>query len=450
MRSLRFALLVPVLVVASCGPSTPAPTLDAEALRDPEQCARCHPTQYAEWSGSMHAYAAEDPVFRAMNARGQRETNGALGSLCIGCHAPVAVRDGLTTDGLNIDQLPKSRRGVTCFFCHSVDEVTADHNNPLHLAGDGVLRGGIVDPVATPAHRSAYSPLHDRQRRSSATLCGPCHDIVTPANVFLERTYHEWQSAVYSTDTRTTLLTCGKCHMAGSTGLAAQAEGAVPRTIHSHAFPGVDVALTDFPHADLQRKLVTDELSTSLAARLCVMPDSGNTAIAVTLDNVGVGHMWPSGAAQDRRAWAEVVGFTQDQVTWSSGKVADGDEPGKSPDKDLWLLRDELFDGPDGTGKSVHMFWEAKSLTSELLPPSVTNDPRDPRYFHAVTRTYKAPGLPDRVTLRVRIRPFGLDVIDDLVASGDLDAAIRGKVPTFDLGSTVLEWTKARGYGCVP
>ena len=43
----------------------------------------------------MHAYAAEDPVFLAMNQRGQRETNGELGDFCVQCHAPVAVHVGL-------------------------------------------------------------------------------------------------------------------------------------------------------------------------------------------------------------------------------------------------------------------------------------------------------------------------------------------------------------------
>ena len=54
----------------------------------------------------MHAYAADDPVFVAMNQRGQRETAGALGDFCVKCHAPVAVHDGLTTDGLNLATLP--------------------------------------------------------------------------------------------------------------------------------------------------------------------------------------------------------------------------------------------------------------------------------------------------------------------------------------------------------
>ena len=53
----------------------------------------------------MHAYASDDPVFRAMNERGQRETDGGLGSFCIQCHAPIAVHEGATSNGLNLDQV---------------------------------------------------------------------------------------------------------------------------------------------------------------------------------------------------------------------------------------------------------------------------------------------------------------------------------------------------------
>ena len=52
-----------------------------EELMRPEACQSCHPEHYRQWAGSMHAYAALDPVFIAMNQRGQRETNGELGAV---------------------------------------------------------------------------------------------------------------------------------------------------------------------------------------------------------------------------------------------------------------------------------------------------------------------------------------------------------------------------------
>ena len=59
-------------------------------------------------------------------------------------------------------------------------------------------------------------------------------------------------------------------------------------------------------------------------------------------------------------------------------------------------------------------------------------------------------GPPDRVTVRVRLRPIGLDVLDDLAAGGDLDGKYRALMPVLELGGTQVEWTMARGYGCVP
>src|SRR6266852_6748166 len=79
-------------------------------LTDPETCKTCHPDHFAEWSRSMHAYSSEDPVFIAMNKRGQRETNGQLGDFCVKCHAPMAVQTNLTKDGLNLDTVPKAMK----------------------------------------------------------------------------------------------------------------------------------------------------------------------------------------------------------------------------------------------------------------------------------------------------------------------------------------------------
>ena len=45
------------------------------------------------------------------------------------------------------------------------------------------------------------------------------------------------------------------------------------------------------------------------------------------------------------------------------------------------------------------------------------------------------------MTARLRMRPIGRDVLDDLVASGDLDQAIADQMPTFDVGGRI-EWTK--------
>ena len=101
---MKTARALPLLALAAGASSLPAgcshssappPTyLTRDALLDPQTCEQCHVDHYADWSGSMHAYASDDPVFRAMNERGQRETNGQLGDFCVKCHAPMALRRG--------------------------------------------------------------------------------------------------------------------------------------------------------------------------------------------------------------------------------------------------------------------------------------------------------------------------------------------------------------------
>src|SRR5690606_34593771 len=133
----------------------------AEAMRDPSTCEGCHPDHVREWASSMHAYASEDPVFVAMNRRGQRATGGELGPFCVRCHAPMAVALGATTDGLNLAELPRELRGVGCVACHQIEAVDQLHNGGLRWANDGVMRGGTHAPIATPAHGSERSELVD-------------------------------------------------------------------------------------------------------------------------------------------------------------------------------------------------------------------------------------------------------------------------------------------------
>jgi len=433
-----------LLFAVGCGSSS-KPSLTREELLVPETCMDCHPDHYQEWSGSMHAYAADDPVFLAMNERGQRETGGELGDFCVNCHAPMAVREGATTDGLDLDAVPQELKGVTCFFCHSVDAVEGDHNNPLGLADDLVLRGGLSEPVDNGQHAAAYSALHDRDARESSDLCGSCHDIVTPAGVHLERTFAEYKETIFGQDVPGQ-LSCSGCHMTGRDGVAADFDGVPLRRVHEHTFAGIDVALTPWPETEAQLSAIARDLQPAILPGLCVAPDAGGVEIEASLDNVLVGHMWPSGAAQDRRAWVELVAYSGPDVVYQSGVVPEGESVTELADPDLWLLRDRVFD--EG-GDEAHMFWEVADVESDLLPPAVTNDPDDPRFYHAVTHIYRLPVTPDRITMQLHIQPVGLDVIDNLIASGDLEAGIRDQMPVFSLDGAAVEWTEADGFVCV-
>lgn len=392
-----------ILLLLAC---TGAP--DVQALLDPATCAGCHPDHVAQWEGSMHAYATEDPVFRAMNARAQREAD--VGDFCVRCHAPVAVALG-ETDGTDLDSLPEHLGGVTCIACHGIDSVQQVHNAGFTLSLDGLLRGGFADPIDNPVHDAAYSPLHDRNDPASATLCGSCHDVVTPAGVHLERTYEQWSETVFATE-GSVRQSCGHCHMRGRDGVVTEAMETPVRRLHDHTMAAVDVALTDFPRKEEQTLAVEEELSSVLLAGLCVEPVAGGFELVLQLENQTAGHHFPSGASHDRVAWAEVQGFRGEELLFES--------PWRVDFNDLAL---------DEQGEQAHLFWEVASIEERSLPGAGPQGVGHVKEW----RLSLLGEAPDRLQLQVWLTPMAPALLQDLEQSGDLDPAVSEAMPTWSL-----------------
>jgi len=468
VNALRAGLAVAVVGAAGgaaafgvgCGHSNSAAadagTASRDFLLDPQNCGNCHINHYQDWLASAHANASDDPVFVAMNQRGQRETDGGLGAFCVKCHAPMAVLDQKTTDGLNLSTLDTKYHGVTCIFCHTAESVDTAHpyNANVTLSKDwATMRAELQNPapVANPVHHSAYSTLQDKTSRDSAALCGTCHDILNPLGTHIERTFQEWHGSAYNADDDAGGETCAQCHMQPP-AFRVLAPGGPPRPYAPHDFPAVDTPLV--PDAAAQRAAVQKQFDDgAVRGALCVTPHGG---IRVILDPFGVGHAWPSGSAQDRRVWAEVIAFKQGNVIFQSGVVPDGTpvgtEPEANPD-DLWLFRDVMF---DSQCNQVNMFWQAAKIGGNQLPAATTFNKSNPAFYgNHLLREFPKSGflssdgslVPDRVTLRIRVQPIGLDVLGDLVRTNDLDAGIGSTMPTFDVpisgpgSKAMLEWT---------
>lgn len=417
--------------------------LSPDELLDPDTCKTCHPQHYREWASSMHAYAAEDPVFAAMNRRAQRQTDGAIGDFCVKCHAPMAVSMGATRDGLNLDVVPQKLRGVTCYACHNVTGVGDHFNNGLQLANDNVMRAALDAPIHSPAHATAYSDLQDGNRRRSSELCGSCHDVVVPSGVQLERTFEEYKASLFG-KLEQGFETCVGCHMPGRKGLAAALSNAPQRTTHEHLWPAVDVALTPFPDLELQRSAVECELA--LGTRFRSVEHDGLGSFTV-FSETSAGHKQPSGAAQDRRMWIEVIAYdSQEHVIFESGQIAEGEPiermPGDSKyDPQLALYRDWMY---DAQGDLTHNFWEAAPSLSypdgyESLSLPYTIDPNVPHTLSARFAIARYREIA-RMTIRMRLQPIGIDVLQDLVDSGDLDSSMLERMPTFIMHGASVEW----------
>jgi Cytochrome c554 and c-prime len=453
-RLLRVSALVLLVAAGACG-SSGDPGVARSTLEDPSQCQICHPQHYAEWAGSMHAYAGDDPVFRAMNRRAQKE-NPATGTFCVKCHAPVAVSENLTQDGLNLDQLPASKRGVTCYFCHAAASLHAGetHNDPLVLAADDSLFGPFGDPGPEAPHKGLYSPMLDGQTLASATMCGSCHDIQNLQGAHVERTFQEWQTTVFSGARGGS--GCAECHMTGRDGPVSSVTTRV-RRLHSHDFPAVDLAVTPFPAGApqnrAQRASAQALLDETIQSTLCLNPLTSR--FELTIDNVAAGHAFPSGATPDRRLWVEVTAYAGDNVIYTSGGNA-ALPVEDSADSDLWLMRDCLY---DADGNEVKMFWQATTVLSNAVPGTMPQNVADPCSFSAshVKRIYPDPAaspplaqIPDRVTVKMHLQAIGSDVLDDLVQGGYLDSSVPAAIARYDVGGgAAVEWIKGAASACV-
>lgn len=453
--------LLPILIaLAACSDDV----YSRERLQDPNTCRDCHETHYTQWSGSMHAYAADDPVFVAMNRRGNRETNGELGAFCIKCHAPMAIENGTITDAnagdFDPNALSPAERGITCYFCHNVEKVVSDHNNGLVLAHDQTMRGGAKNPVDNPAHHSKYDTLM-KSTTNDSEMCGSCHDIVLPNGVAIERTFMEWKQGVFSKPD--VHLTCGNCHMKPTDGVIADGPGldvkSRPLGMHEHTFPAIDQALTPWPEMAAQEAGIREILKPSIGI-VGPKPRTGNRApggicldqpgvLTVRVDSLNLGHSFPSGSAFDRRVWVEVTAYRADSsIVFQSGKTPDGVDPENMGDPQLRPIWDIAT---KADGSKAHFFWEVDKVdSSKLLKGSLTFDQNDPAYDHSITVTFNVPNFLeiDRIEARVLIRPLPFETLQKLVDSGDLAPEILTRVKTLVPEAANSTWLKAtKGMG---
>lgn len=450
-------ILVLAVVLAACGGDDQT-TMTIEQLQDPSTCMQCHPKHFTQWQSSMHAYASNDPVFVALNKRGQRETNNQLGTFCVKCHAPMAVNLGLT-DGTNFDPaaLPASAKGVTCYFCHNVKEITDTHDNPLVLANDTTMRGGAKNPAKNSAHIGLYDETMDSDINDSK-MCGACHDIVNGHGVALERSYAEWQTTFFTQSDPVHHLSCGGCHMRSSKDVIADDPDATvtlrDNGFHQHQWQAVDTALIDWPGQDDLKEQNQNDLDQAVTiigpkpiggiagGGLCVGGPIYPNMISVRMDSVGTGHAWPSGASHDRRAWMEVIAYdASNNILDARNVVPDGMDP---PDEKGSVFYDRTFTDEAKTTKA-HFFWDVVAEDVQQLRAPVTLDPNSALFDHSTTYTFHPTNFAsiDHVTATMKMRAFPMEMLNLLVQSGDLDPSIPGKVPTLTIAGATRTWSKA-------
>ncbi|MEK7775206.1 MAG: multiheme c-type cytochrome [Candidatus Zixiibacteriota bacterium] len=369
-------VLLVAMVIVGCeqtsSPSSPNPIDSTSAFKASDfepatSCKTCHPRHFDEWSGSMHAYALQDPAFLALRRVGQSQYINALNGLCEGCHSPIGARSNEIKWGpiAAEDLSPVTQEGIGCDVCHTVTSLSRLSNAGFLLTPGNTKHGGLRDPQPNVHHASAFNDLYQ-----SSEYCGSCHDLVTDAGLGLETVFQEWRKSGF----QSTGKTCSDCHMTAYSGVAAI--GGQVRTVHDHRFIGADIALIDFPNRDNQLAKVTE----MLRGALTVSHDIPTTITAgsilpiqITLTNDKTGHDVPSGVPFIRQIWLFVIMRNQQGDTvYASGQLdANGDlmdNHSAYPERDHDLFNTQAT-MMRADSSETGFPWDAALLTNPSIKP---------------------------------------------------------------------------------
>ncbi len=218
-------------------------------------CKQCHADLYAEWEGSHHEFAFENPEVRKLS-------NDFRNEECLACHAPRPVL-GFEPGERVLARSSDRTHGVDCLACHQ------------HPDGEGVATANRTPQESAPC-RPYFEP-----RMSDVELCASCHNQ--------HKTVEQWRDAPPELKGEN----CLGCHM-----VDAFRQGG--RRGKHHGFPAAH---------DKNALLAAIELTSGV---------NEESAIPwVQLENVGAGHNFPtderSRAADLQVRWQDEVG---DWLPW--------------------------------------------------------------------------------------------------------------------------------------
>jgi mono/diheme cytochrome c family protein len=256
--------------IAPQGPP-PARLAPAQASLSARQCARCHATQYAAWSGSIHAAAASPGLLAQLVRTGKGELPPDEVAGCLRCHAPLAEQ---------AEQRPPPSLGVPRWLAGTAAATAPWPRNPGY--SDELQQQGITcaschvrswQRYGPPHIASSLLPIPGYPRTELAVyergdFCLPCHQL--PARQALAgrpllNTYKEWLDGPYFRRG----VQCQHCHMPN----------------REHAFKGIHDPETFRQGATLAGTAVRTAASPGSAAAVTVR---------ATVTNAGAGHYLPT------------------------------------------------------------------------------------------------------------------------------------------------------------
>lgn len=395
----------------------------------PETCGECHPQQYEEWTGSMHALAFQDPVYQGELNLAIKAVGKDIAKQCEGCHTAAAVVKG-EIKGVGLEGLsPLALAGVSCDVCHSISGHT-HWQTPYHQPENGsmILSPGKdteAGPVLTkhgpfPAEEGCGEGFHECVESPlflQSELCASCHQVFHyETHTPLEATYMEWKNGPFAAKG----IACQDCHMVAIDTFKRSADDFIrpQREEYHHYFNGANFLLYHLTGL-AAKKAGNEELAANAqskfdmaiarlqsAADLEVMPIYRSDKLAeikVRVKNIRAGHNLPTSLTNIRQMWLEVTAKDKDgNVIMTTGTVSkDGELP-----KDVRLLNS------DGQNDGFHF-----ALDPWVIQSFARHDTIPPKGYKDVHYGLSADkGAPVSVEVKLRYRQADQKVAEKLLS----------------------------------
>lgn len=247
-------------------------TASASDLKPPssaELCGDCHRAIHAGWKKSAHATAMESRLFQDALKLAESDFGAQSRKVCLSCHSPVAVQTG------DLELIKKvSWEGVTCDYCHSIQEVTETGGNPKARVEFSLVKSGPSKDLTSPAHGTRFSAVH-----TSSLACITCHEYRNATGFAVLTTYSEWKDSAYAKNEQG----CQWCHMHTVAG-----EVVDPRVKRS-TMSGINLHEIPGSHS-------IQQLNKAIKADLITTREGGQIRVQVKVTNQGAGHYVPTGS----------------------------------------------------------------------------------------------------------------------------------------------------------
>jgi hypothetical protein len=183
----------------------PAAFSALERSLNPRDCGACHPTQYEDWKGSLHARSMGPGVAGQLVEMARRDPAGARA--CLVCHAPLAEQAPVARSAAGLE--PNSifdpalqGEGIVCAGCH------VRRHQRFGPPPRPDAQGARVPRERLPHNGATYVSAYLR-----AEFCAACHQFGPNGPSLngkpLENTYREWRTSPAARSG----LQCQDCHM---------------------------------------------------------------------------------------------------------------------------------------------------------------------------------------------------------------------------------------------